>query len=183
MDPALEQKLREVIDRQEIWALMQRYGRAVDRCDRELLRSVYWPDATEDHGSFVGTPEQFIDWVMGIADRHVSAFHGLLNHSCDLVGDNAYCETYYLSVMISQKPPFMMSTGRYVDHFQRRNGEWRIANRVVSIEGRYDLQDSAAFSTLVNLPGYAEKPVATHDLNDVSYHRPPHPRKPQLGTA
>jgi hypothetical protein len=42
MDAALEQKLREMIDRQEIWQVMMRYGRGLDRFDRELVRSCYW---------------------------------------------------------------------------------------------------------------------------------------------
>ena len=35
----MERALREMIDRQQIWQVLQRYGRGLDRLDRELLRS------------------------------------------------------------------------------------------------------------------------------------------------
>ena len=49
MDAAMEKKLRELIDRQEIWQVLQNYGRGLDRFDRELLRSCYFDDAIDDH--------------------------------------------------------------------------------------------------------------------------------------
>ena len=36
---------------------IHRYCRAVDRADRDLLVSVYHPDAIDDHGLFVGGPD------------------------------------------------------------------------------------------------------------------------------
>jgi hypothetical protein len=176
MDAALEKDLRALVDRQKIWDVMQRYARAVDRCDRELLRSIYWPEATEDHGGFLGTHAEFTDWVMDLSAHHVSSFHGLLNHTCDLDGDDAHCETYHICIMISETPPFLMATGRYIDHFQRRNGEWKIANRVVVLEGRFEIQDQAALSSLKLMPGQDPRWRPKQDRTDVSYHRPLRPR-------
>ena len=42
--------LHEQRDRALITDLIHRYSRAVDRLDADLLRSVYWPDGTDDHG-------------------------------------------------------------------------------------------------------------------------------------
>ena len=50
MDAALEKKLREMVDRQEIWQVLLRYGRGLDRFDVEMARSCYFDDAIEDHG-------------------------------------------------------------------------------------------------------------------------------------
>lgn len=179
MDAELERKLREQLDRDEIWRVMQKYGRGLDRLDVPLVRSCYWDDAIEDHGNFVGTPDTFIEWANMTTRAFLSSQHGLLNHFCELDGDDAYCETYYLFTGISADPPHFMSTGRYIDHFQKRNGEWRIANRVCIIEGKFDLPDSAVGTGLP--PAYTpEEPCqAARDRNDVSYHRPPVPRRPR----
>ena len=46
--------VEELIARQEITDVLHRYCRAVDRRDPDLLRSVYHPDATDDHGVYAG---------------------------------------------------------------------------------------------------------------------------------
>lgn len=177
MDPAMEQKLREMIDRQEIWQVLLRYARGLDRLDRELVRSCYHDDAIEDHGSFVGHVEDFIDWANETSMRFVTIHHGLTNHYCELDGDDAYCETYYRYVGVAPQPPHFMSIGRYIDHFQRRNGEWRIANRVTLIEGNFDLPESSIGSDIPSSYGPHEAQPSTRDRNDASYQRPPRPRE------
>ena len=62
----LERAVRELQDRQAIYDCLMRYSRAVDRLDRELLLSVYHDDAVDDHGMFVGDPQEFADWVVGM---------------------------------------------------------------------------------------------------------------------
>jgi len=179
MDAELERRIREQLDRDEIWRVMQRYGRGLDRLDTELARSCDWDDAIEDHGRYVGRPDDFIEWANGTSLAFESTQHGILNHHCDLQGDDAYCETYYIFTSKAAVAPHLMSTGRYVDHFQKRNGEWRIANRVCSIEAQYELHDYVL--TRMMPPAYTEdEPCqASRDRNDVSYHRPPVPRQPK----
>lgn len=179
MDSATEAKLREMIDRHEIWQVMQRYGRGLDRIDRELVRSCYFDDTIEDHGHYVGDPDGFIDYADRVSLDYLSTQHALTNHWCDLQGDDAYCETYYHFTGVAAQPPHFMSVGRYVDHFQRRNGEWRIANRVTIIEGTFDIADSAIIHQLPSAYAPGESNQATRDRNDVSYHRPPKPRQPR----
>ena len=53
-------EIQHLIDRQAILDCLTRYGRGVDRFDRELVLSAYHPDAIDDHGAFVGTREEFI---------------------------------------------------------------------------------------------------------------------------
>jgi hypothetical protein len=179
MDAAMEKKLREVIDRQEIWQVMQRYGRGLDRLDRELARSCYFADATEDHGNFVGRPDDFIEWANASSLLFETHHHGLMNHACELDGDDAHCETYYLFIGKFAKPPHFMSMGRYIDHFQRRNGEWRIANRVALIEANFELAPSQMGQDSPSAYGPHEGHPETRDRNDVSYQRPLRPREPR----
>ncbi|HEX7858399.1 MAG TPA: nuclear transport factor 2 family protein [Sphingobium sp.] len=179
MDATLETRLREMIDRQDIWNVLLRYARGLDRMDRNLARSCYFDDAIEDHGRFVGSPDGFLEWTDRVALMYRSTQHSLTNHWCDLQGDDAWCETYYVFIGVSETPPHFLSSGRYIDHFQRRAGEWRIANRVVIVESTCDLPENAASVALP--PAYAPGEIypATRDRNDVSYHRPPVPRAPR----
>lgn len=177
MDPALENKLREIADRDEIRQVLMRYARGLDRLDNALVRSCYWDDAMEDHGHFVGTPDDFIHWADGTTLAFESTQHAILNHFCELDGDDAYCETYFQFTGIAAEPPHFGSVGRYVDHLQKRGGEWRIANRVTIVEGTYDLPASARSAQMP--PAYTEQEPcqARRDRSDVSYHRPPVPRR------
>src|ERR1700761_3485295 len=93
-----EAKVQEIVDRHEIWQVLQRYGRGLDRLDHELVRSCYFDDAIEDHGSFVGPAMQFIDWADRVTLSFVNAHHNLLNHHCELNGDDAHTETYFLFI-------------------------------------------------------------------------------------
>ena len=48
MDP----RLQALLDKDAIRDLVTAYCRAADRKDTALMRSLYHPDATEDHGAF-----------------------------------------------------------------------------------------------------------------------------------
>lgn len=175
----LDRKLAEIVDRQEIHDVLLRYARGLDRLDNELARSCYWDDAIEDHGHFVGTPDDFIPWADGATLMFEATQHAILNHVCDLQGDEAFCETYYHFSGVTAEGPNFMSTGRYIDHFRKRGGEWRIANRVTIVEGTYDVPKAALTPSPLTAYTPEEPCQATRDRNDVSYHRPPVPRRPE----
>ncbi len=179
MDATMEAKLRELLDREEIRQVYMRYGRGLDRHDIELVRSCYFDDAIEDHFHFVGNPDDFIDWAIDGSKPAISHQHNITNSYCDLDGDDAHCETYHLCVIVNPKPPHMLASGRYVDHFQRRNGEWRIANRVVIVDRAFDLQEAAILATLPPAYGPGEVKPSFRDRKDVSYQRPLRPRQPR----
>ncbi|MFM8863148.1 MAG: nuclear transport factor 2 family protein, partial [Acidimicrobiia bacterium] len=63
-DPAI------VADRLAIADLMALYCRGIDRLDRDLVRSCFHPDATDTHGSFHGTIDEFLDWAFGLLGRY-----------------------------------------------------------------------------------------------------------------
>lgn len=180
IDAQLERKLREQVDRSEIHRTMLRYARGLDRLDNELARGCYWDDAIEDHSQFVGTPDDFIKYADGTTLMFESVQHAILNHVCDLQGADAYCETYYQFTGVTPgEGPNFVSTGRYVDHFQKRDGEWRIANRVTLVESQMDVPKSAMLAKMPSPYTVDEPCQAARDRRDVSYHRPPVPRRPK----
>ena len=140
MDAESAALLRELKDRQEIYDCIMRYCRGIDRLDRAMLLSAYHPDAIDDHGPFVGGVEAFADHVFKLhyGMQHYTQHH-ITNHRCDLDGDTAHAESYYLFRCLNREKPFYChSSGRYIDRLERREGRWAIAARICLVEARDD---------------------------------------------
>lgn len=181
MNTSLETRLQELLDRQDIWSVLLRYARGLDRMDRELLRSCYWDDAIDDHHSFVGGPDFFINTVFAHMVPTGVEHHGLSNHSCEIMGDDAHSETHYTFIGTRDNPPHLLSMGRYIDHFQRRNGIWKFANRVTVIEKNFALTEFPGDAD-IRAGDTSAGPLlaAARDRGDLSYMRPVVPRRPKL---
>src|SRR5438067_150368 len=140
---ATSDQVQELLDRAAILDCLQRYARGMDRHDVALVESAYHPDAVDDHGLYVGSGAGLAVWANEEAHRGlVRHQHHLTNHSVDIDGDTAHAETYFLVVMRSEAGSVTLGSGRYLDRFERRAGEWRIANRVTLVETRSDLGPS-----------------------------------------
>lgn len=131
----MDARLAALLAKQEIEEIVLRYCRGIDRRDFDLVRSCYHADATDQHGSFSGGVEAYLEWVEGLTARYRWTMHFVGNVLIELgeEPDRAACETYGISLHRSDDPrPFMnLATGfRYLDRFERRDGEWRIADRV-----------------------------------------------------
>jgi hypothetical protein len=170
-------RLQDLLDRQDILDCIHRYCRAVDRFDRELLISVYHPDAIDDHGMFVGGPEDFADWAFGYHSLYQKGTHHIVtNHSCDLKGDTAHTETYWLFCGINKDPqtgreqPSTLHFGRYLDRFERRQGRWAIAARACIIEWHAALGELQLPPEM--LAAHRATGVSQRDRSDLSYLRP-----------
>ena len=172
MDEDLARIVRELKDRQDIRDALVRYCRGVDRLDREMLLSAYHPGAIDDHGVFVGDREAFADWAFGYHARAQHATqHIITNHYCELDGDVAHTETYWLFAgMNTDGSPLSIGGGRYIDRFEKRDGRWAIAERKClgdwgGVPGPSPLPE-AAYEAL-NSGG-----PPSRDRNDPSYQRP-----------
>lgn len=180
MDTQLEARLRELLDRQDIWAVILKYARGIDRLDRDMVRSCYWDDAIDDHHGYVGSPDYFIDVTFaGARATSIVQHHGLSNHVCEIDGDDAHCETYYTFIGNNIEPPHLLSMGRYIDHLQRRDGVWKYANRVTVIEKNFALTEYPG-DTGICAGDTSMGPLlhASRDRKDLSYQRPVVPRRP-----
>ena len=62
-EPTKAAIIQRVIDRQEITDVLMRYSRGVDRIDIETLAKCYWEDALEDHGIYVGSIKEFLEFI------------------------------------------------------------------------------------------------------------------------
>jgi hypothetical protein len=168
--------LRDLTDRQAIQDCLLRYCRGVDRLDRELVLSAYHPDAIDDHGAFVGTPSDFVDWAFGYHQQHqLSHHHMIFNSSVELRGNVAHTETYWQFFGENRVKPNVLAIGRYLDRFERRDGRWAIAARVCISECVNRIEESGI--PISQRAGHSPHP-STRDRSDISYQRPLTPRDP-----
>lgn len=119
--------------------VLTQYARGVDRCDEALLRDCYWPDATDDHGTFKGSGHEFASWVVTLLAKVFSSTqHALSNTRIELMldDDQARVESYVVARHVTRAEPAQLveAGGRYLDRFERRDGQWRIARRVIAID-------------------------------------------------
>lgn len=141
MSGALEQRVAELEGqlavlraKQEIHDALMRYCRGVDRADAELITSAFHPDALSDHGLLVFEGATIGSALASIERAVRTSMHMVGNELIELDGDTAYVEAYFVSYseVDREGEPYLISRGaRYVDRWERRNGAWRIAYRVV----------------------------------------------------
>jgi len=170
MSTARDPELQRLLDRAAIEECLLRYTRGLDRHDTELTMSAFHSDALDTHGTFEGGPRDVAEWAN---EQHGLRWsdhqHYITNTTVDIDGDVAHTDTYYLIVLRRKDDSGQdLMGGRYVDRFERRDDEWRIARRVVTNEwigeigaGRERMQSLRG----LYLPG-------RWDREDISYQRP-----------
>lgn len=143
----MNETLQRLADRAEIQDSLCRYARGVDRGDWGMVRSTYHPDAYDQHGEYRGGIDGLIEWLDKRFTGVDNSMHFLGNCLIEFAGPNhAFVETYFVSRRL--RPPTEVERpalqpgdqmcreawGRYADQFERRDGEWRVAHRVVVLE-------------------------------------------------
>lgn len=114
-----------------------RYCRGVDRKDRDLILSTYWPDGYDDHLMVKGKPADVVDWVIDY-QKEFTTSHVVGQSLITMIGERqADVETYFQSW--SNRPfgdshVLSATIGRYVDLFEQREGDWRVLNRQVVVD-------------------------------------------------
>lgn len=127
--------MQAVIDRAAIRHCVERLARGEDRRDAGLIRQSWWPDATYNYGVQGGSFDEYLAWVVPGADAITNTQHVLGQTFTELDGDSAKAETHVVSYhRVDYGGGDEHDTcigGRYLDTFARRDGEWRIADRVM----------------------------------------------------
>lgn len=156
--------LEEISARLEIRDVLSRYCRGIDRRDKALLAAAYWPDAVDrrGYGPPDATPGEFADRVVdGFGDLPAHSQHHVTNVfiDLDLTSGVARVESYNLVMHpVGPQTTQVLATadgrthlrvmgGRALDRFERRDGEWRIARRVMLVDwSRDDLPGGPLFT-------------------------------------
>lgn len=125
--------LQTLLDKQACTELVYRFARGLDRCDETIVRDVFHPGATDDHGGFKGDAEAFVAWVFPVLRKMERTQHVIGNVLVEVAGDHAWAESYFVAYhdLTTADGQQLRTTvaGRYLDRFERRGGEWRISHR------------------------------------------------------
>lgn len=136
----MSDELQALIDKQAIRDCVARYCRGVDRLEPEMIRSAYHPDGYDDHGDLKGSRDEYIDKLVPLLRaNYVSTSHNVANQIIELDGDRALSESYLIAVHVTEAAGTQYQEivfGRYIDTFERREGQWRIAHRICVIDSR-----------------------------------------------
>lgn len=126
--------LDQIIDREKIRDCLYLYCRGIDRADEQALRRCYWPDAYDNHGPYKGNAEGFIEWAMASLQTFKRSIHQINNILFEFQGTSASVESYFTAYQVCElggKSQQLFIMGRYLDRFEKRSEEWRIARRLV----------------------------------------------------
>lgn len=139
MPPRDPERLDELLDKQEVYDVLVRYCRGIDRTDEELVRSCYHTDAYDDHGMFQGPAADFAAYAVENLRTMQRTMHCIHNVAISIVGSSAaseaYCIAYHRMTSRDGSEADHVVGIRYVDRFERRDGgPWLIAHRTVVYE-------------------------------------------------
>lgn len=146
--------LQQLAAKEVIRDVIYRYARAIDRLDEALLRSVFHPGARHNHfyegpssdpqaPSSAEAPGDFVAFALGLLRTFVRTHHQMGNTLIEFESEStARVETYFTAyhlvrpkrdplagAMAHDSEMDYLVGGRYVDRFECRDGQWRIASR------------------------------------------------------
>jgi hypothetical protein len=149
----IDRRLTAIEDKDQIRHLLYRYARGVDRAEVALTHGFFWedgvvafgPEPKIAHENMEATTREFADKVLA------ATHHMFGNILIDLLGDHALVESYCVAhhrtfpnresnerslgkewTDAQDKPDGvseLLIGFRYLDRFEKRNGEWRAAHR------------------------------------------------------
>jgi len=141
---------QDLINRAEIYDVLMRYTHSMDRLDDEMLHSVFWPDAVVAFPSDVyqGDVKGFLNQFLlpELHDRFSRTQHFVGNFRCELEGDTAYVEAYLMANHRGTADHWKWANkhvilwGRYVQRYERRDNEWKIAEHRLLLDFEKDLE-------------------------------------------
>ena len=166
MEPALQQ----LIDKQAISDILQRYSRTLDWLDEASHARCYWPDAAIDYGFFEGRAEDFLPVVMEIERASQRRWHMLSAPLIEFTAPkHAKSECYGIAAAAKVQEDGSLAGnmygGRYLDEWEKRSGdsepEWRISARTYLVDWKVPMPDQPGFEPDPELPLPTAKIVAS----------------------
>ncbi|MBI1402836.1 MAG: hypothetical protein GC147_06460 [Porphyrobacter sp.] len=157
-DPRMKlPEIQELLDKQAIQELVARYSRTLDWLDDAGQASCYWPDAHIDYGFFKGSAAEFVPVVMQVERSTGRRWHMLSSLAIKLTSaTTAEGECYGIAVGLRREgeEPYKgnMYGGRYLDSYEKRDGEWRISSRRYVMDWTLPMPDQPDASPRADFP-------------------------------
>ncbi len=165
----IEADVTYLMDRQQIADTLQRYIRGIDRHDKALARSAFWPDARINMGSTPQRLDEYVNHEEGVLATYLSHQHHITGQTVEIKGNTAHVESYVLFLALPHNvaEKTEVGSGRYIERWEKRQGEWKILVR----EYVHDLTVHAE-----TVDYCATRPcLGRWDREDLSYVRPLEP--------
>ena len=143
------QTLQALLDRENIRDCIARIARGEDRRDAGTIRSCFWPDATCEFGIFAGVFDEYLAWIVPGSPAVPVTLHTLGQSLIELDSDTARVETHvasYHRINMGTEERDITLGGRYLDRFEKRNGEWRVAQRIMLYDWQQEYGRSVDWS-------------------------------------
>jgi hypothetical protein len=176
----LDPQVRYLKDRRDIFDVSKRYTRGADRHDKDLVRSAFWPEATISFGAPMSRDE-YVEWEEGVLAGYAAHQHHVTGQTVDVDADTAHVESYVIYFLVPRDraaddtgPATLgraattqkthLGSGRYVERWERRSGEWKILVReyVEDLSLKGDTEDLCTEGRC----------LGSWDKSDLSYVRP-----------
>ena len=134
--------LEMVLAERAFTRVLYRYAQGVDRFMLDQVRACYWDEATDSHlPHFEGPVDAYVAWLAEVLPPLASISHQLTNILIDVGrdGGSAEVESYCINALVPRAAERTLQCFRYLDHFERRGGEWRILRRRLARDWAYVL--------------------------------------------
>ena len=124
-----------MLDHFEIRKVLALYCHACDRCDPELLASVYTgTDSFDDHGIIRASGPEYARQITTMIQKTTTAMSHTLGQSIiQLNGNEAKAETFFIALMIAQgddgTPRLSQLAGRFIDELRKIDEHWKVHRR------------------------------------------------------
>lgn len=151
----------------EIHDLCMAYARGVDRADEALLASIFSEDSTVISGVVNGSGKDFARDITAFVRSNLEmCFHSVANEWVDVRGDEAVGEHYALAQMV-QGDTEVLTGGRYIDRYVKREGKWLIQSRTFVADWSHShpstMQSDGFYEALTNRGCFGrEDPIYAH---------------------
>jgi SnoaL-like domain len=157
----MEQQLDELRSKQEIAERLFVGSRASDRGDVDLMASIFHPEGTDYRGVANGPAENTRNalkhWNADMA-QHVVTNILVDFESKDVAKVESYCTaTHFVSAENEGRGRDEHIKTRYLDRFERRNGEWKIARRITVWDYTRVADPTQTWEEVVIGPGVTDK--------------------------
>ena len=166
----IDQRLAEIEARFAITDIVHKFCRAADRSDLEAIPPLFHEDAVDNHAFYEGDVPGLVEWMRERHRNILNASHNVTNILIEFAGvDRALVESrvtvcirYSVAgaaafakaaglVLARDRPVDVLSFGRYIDIFERRDGAWKIASRTAIPDQNlaFDVPEGAAIDSPV----------------------------------
>lgn len=165
MTAEMELKLQELLDKEQIREKLMIYSRLCDRMDLDVADIMFAPDSCCEYGPyFTGTGRELAAWLKASHNGFTATSHQMTNMLINIDGDKATSECGHVGITYNDEESDEVfanySFSRYLDKWEKRDGQWLIVSRKVLSDIGYFTEITSAKSN------YGEY---TRDKNDLSY--------------